>query len=197
MIVLSLCNKLKIKIPKVLNRLGEGADGEVFQLPDLDKVIKLSVLYDNENSVEKFDNQFSNIENHILNIMDLNPEPFAKIYDYKYLGNFERDHYTKNKQSYVLYYYVLEKLFKISNDEKEVLSRILFKPNKDFDYSNLYSHNKAIRILNKINLDFNKEEILKFYSNIKKSPIIHSDIHLSNIMKNKDGQFKLIDFDRC
>ena len=46
-------------------------------------------------------------------------------------------------------------------------------------------------------LDFDEEKVIFFVNNFKKSPIIHNDVHVRNIMKDCDGNFKMIDFDRA
>jgi len=44
-------------------------------------------------------------------------------------------------------------------------------------------------------LDFDAEKVMLFCENIRTAPIIHEDTHARNIMKNDDGDFRLIDLD--
>lgn len=198
MMVLSLCEKFcKDKIPfNISKKIGDGADGECFNLLNApDKVIKLSVLYEYDRG--NIEDQYKQNISPIIDFLITNPSTiFAKIYSHNYLGSFTRD-FNGNPQSFILYYYVMEKLQKISDDEQKVFHTIL--SHEDRGINKKYSISDIRKILNglKIGLDFSYKKIIDFYSEMLCCPIIHLDLHPRNIMKDNFGNFKLIDLDRC
>lgn len=182
-------------IPYTLgSEIGYGQDGQVFELIDnSNQVIKISILYDT------FDihhlNYYKQISNAINYLIDNSICSYARVYAYEYLGTFNRQ-FINTKQNYILYYYVLEKLNKISEDEKKVFHTILSHEDRSIDKN--YSISQIKKILNDLNrgLDFDVEKIIFFYEQMQQSPIEHLDLHPRNIMKNDIGDYKLIDFDR-
>lgn len=187
---LLLCQKdCPALIPKDLGlELGSGADGQVFELNNCpDKVLKISVLFDLD--------KFSKIESY-LNYLSTNYiDTCARVYEYKNLGHFNRDT-VYGSQDYILYYYVMEKCFKISEDEKKVFHSILSHEDRGFD------KNFSLDLINKmlqglaLGLDFDKKKVILFCEKIKQSSINHLDLHVRNIMKNDLGFFKMVDLDR-
>ena len=209
MMVLSLCRALcSKKIPtNVGTRLGDGADGEVFAFSDdPNKVIKLCVLYDRfDKPIEKL---YTNSIATTLDYLIDNPiDVFARVYEHKYLGQYSRDWTfsnnemklhsdTKGKQQFILYYYTMEKLEKISEDEGKVFHSIL--SHEDRGIRKNYSMDEVRKMLHGLHrgLDFDEKRVMFFVERLKKAPIYHTDIHARNIMKDSAGNFKLIDFDR-
>ena len=126
MMVLSLCEKFcKDKIPfNISKKIGDGADGECFDLLDSpDKVIKLSVLYEYDRG--DIETQYKQSISPIIDFLISNPITiFGKIYSHNYIGSFSRD-FNGSPQSFIIYYYVMEKLNKISDDEQKVFHTIL------------------------------------------------------------------------
>lgn len=199
MLVHKLCSQLcPDKIPIHLgNKLGDGADGEVFELVDLsNKVIKFSVLY--ETGKKNINKEFEEISKTLQNISLNKYSSYAEVSDIKYLGIFSRDVvWGSGKQNYILYSYVMEKLEKLSEDEKRVFHSILSHEDRGLNKNYSLKIIKEMLIGLSRGLDFDAEKVIFFCDNFRKTPITHTDIHVRNIMKNAAGNFKLIDFDRC
>lgn len=183
--------------------LGEGADGDVYQIKsDPDKVIKLSKLYDSY-SYKDLDATYSGVVN-VLSYLEHNPTSiFARVYSHGYMGTFDRKQlYSINgkefsrKQKFILYYYTMEKLNKISEDELRIFHSII--SHEDRGYPKNYSLDKISEMLIGMqrHLDFDKQKVMMFCTSIKNAEITHCDIHERNIMKDNSGNFKLVDFDR-
>lgn len=199
MLVLKLCQQLcPDKIPVIVGaKLGDGADGEVFDiLDDADKVIKFCVIY--QTGKIPIPNAYKYVSN-VLDTLISNPSPtYARVYSHAWMGKFSRDiQRSPFKQSYILYYYIMEKLYKTTEDERKVFHSIISHEDqgkrKDFPLDKI----KEMLIGLAQGLDFDEEKVIFFYNNFKKSPVVHLDIHPRNIMKNAAGNFKLIDFDRA
>lgn len=197
MLVLKLCQTLcPDKIPVVASgKLGDGADGEVFEIKDdPNKVIKFCVLY--ETGSIKLSNTYkyiSRVLDHLINT----PSPtHAHVYTYSYMGEYSRPVTWKKEQKYILYYYIMEKLFKISEDERKVFHSIV--SHEDRGIKKNFPPNKVKEMVTGLEqgLDFDAEKVIFFYNNFRKTPVAHLDIHVRNIMKDAAGNFKLIDFDR-
>jgi len=202
MMVLSLCQKLcadKIPVKISRPRLGDGSDGEVFEIDNQpDKVIKFCIDY------ESFD---ININVHykqdivpILDYLVASPiQAYARVYSHSYMGIYEREFLSSpnGKQKFVLYYYIMEKLYKISEDESKVFHSIL--SHEDHGIVKDYPLRKIEKMLTELSrgLDFDAKKVTLFCENLKSPPVVHLDIHPRNIMKDHSGSFKLIDFDRC
>ena len=199
MLALKLCQQLfpeKVKFT-LSNRLGDGADGEVFELQDYpNKVIKFCVLYEYNNSDIK--NALHKTLESLSYIKCNHPSTYAQVYDYMYLGESSRwlESIGKN-QNYILYYYIMEKLYKISEDEKRVFHSLLCHEDsnkvKKFSISKIKDMVKGMAQA----LDFDESRVMFFCENLRRVPLQHQDVHVRNIMKDDKGNFKLIDFDRC
>lgn len=183
--VLCLCKKLCPDLISLTptDKIGSGADGEVFNIAeDLNKVIKFSISWiDNKK-------ELSNVLNYITQFNNI----YSKVYEYKILGEFQ-----EYNSKFYLYYYVMEKLSHITDDEYKVFHSIL--SHEDNNLSKSFSLIQIIEMLNGMScgLDFNLNNVITFYTNLKSSKLIHNDIHPRNIMKDMNGNFKLIDFDRA
>jgi hypothetical protein len=199
MLVLSLCRRLcpdKIPYPTDV-RLGDGADGEVFSIEgDPTKVIKLGIFY------EKHDKSLEKPYKHIQKVLDYliasPPVAYARVYEHGYMGTYTRkaEHWRSGEQKFIIYYYTMEKLEKITEDEKKVFHTILSHEDRGIE-KNL-SPDKIHEMLLGMSrgLDFDAEKVTLFCNNIRTAPVSHLDIHVRNIMKNDSGDFKLIDLDR-
>jgi serine/threonine protein kinase len=196
MYVLNLCQQQKIIIPKVGKRLGDGADGEVFVCHnDPNKVIKFSVLYE-RNNINVYKHFFKKI-NEVLTYLTLNvSDTYAKVIEHQYLGQYDRKT-DFGLQEYVIYYYIMERLNRLSEDEYKVFHTLI--SHEDKNISKNFSPDKVQEMLKGLSrgLDFNAERVTFFCNNFKNTPIIHQDIHVRNILKDDYGNFKMIDFDRA
>ena len=195
MFVLSLCKKFcPDKLPVLPGiKLGDGADGEIFSIEnEPDKVIKLSILYDTEETPLK---NFQKIEALVGRIMIERPSAYVRVYAQGYLGRFSRDT-CSGEQEFILYYYIMERLEKITEDECKVFHSILCHEDRGIkkDFSPLEMQ-KMLTGLSR-GLDFSAEKVTLFCNNIKEAPVAHIDLHVRNIMKDVFGSFKLIDLDR-
>jgi hypothetical protein len=199
MFVLSLCRQLcpdKLPVqPDV--RLGDGADGEVFSIVgDSNRVLKLGVLYErHDRGMLKY---FTQIQKVLDYLMLTQPDAYARVYEHGYLGTFSRkaEHWRTGQQNFIIYYYTMEKLRKISEDESKVFHTILSHEDRGIDKN--FSLEKIGEMLEGMSraLDFDVEKVTLFCNNIKRAPLSHLDIHVRNIMKDDTGNFKLIDLDR-
>lgn len=199
MMVLNLCKK---SCPEKINfnldtRLGDGADGEVFSLKDeTSQVIKLGVLFEYPN--EDIHIKYKHIESILEWIKDNNPPLYASVYKYNYLGTYSRSNISNEiEQKYILYYYTMQRLYKISEDEKKVFHSIVC--HEDRNIKKNFSIFKIKKMLQGMStaLDFNFKKIIMFCESLQLSSLVHNDLHVRNIMKDQDGNFKLIDFERC
>lgn len=198
--VLSLIKKDKpdFNPPNLGLEIGYGADGQVYELrDDPDKVIKYSVIYEwslPPTAKEQY-LRFKNNLTYIIN--NYHKHPFmVKIFNHDFLFQGKRKIVNNKDQNYLIHYVVMERLKEISEDEHKVFHSLLYHKNvfwsKDFTNQEL---NGILLGLAK-GLDFNFEKMKSFYQEVKKSNIQHNDINLGNIMKNIDGDYKLIDLDR-
>ncbi len=199
MFVLSLCrqfcpDKLPVQ-PDV--RLGEGADGEVFSIVgDSNRVLKLGILYERHD--RGFLNYYHQIERVLQYLIASQPDAYARVYEHGFLGSYSRkmEHWRNGEQKFIIYYYIMEKLNKISEDESRVFHSILSHEDRGIEKN--FSPEKIREMLEGMSrsLDFDAEKVTLFCNKIKSAPVSHLDIHVRNIMKDDAGNFKLIDLDR-
>jgi hypothetical protein len=161
--------------------LGDGADGEVFDLKD--KVVKISLIQDEDTDASFMKN--------IEKIKLANLPHFAKVFTFGKICSGVRTDWVGMK--YSCYFYTMEKLNKISEDEKKVFHTLLSHEDsnkiKDLTKTNILDDLKSY-------LEFDKNKILVFINQIINHEIKHNDMHPRNIMKDSFGNFKFIDFDR-
>lgn len=199
MLVYKLCKELCLdQIPLIPGlKLGDGADGEVFDIEgDPSKVIKFSVLYETGGTPVQKTYKYIGA---VVDYLKENPSPtYARVFNHQYLGEFSRHVVWGNmKQKYVLYYYTMEKLYKTTEDERKVFHSIL--SHEDRGIKKNYSPEIVKEMIKGLasGLDFDPERVTFFCENFRKTSVIHHDIHVRNIMKDMNGNFKLIDFDRA
>jgi hypothetical protein len=199
MYVMSLCRQFcPEKIPvKVGERLGDGADGEVLEILDEpSKVLKLGIFY------ERHDKGFLKYYKQIQGVLDymmlVQPPAYVRVYEHGYLGSYSRPMpaWKTGKQSFIIYYYIMGKLLKISEDEKKVFHSILSHEDRGIEKN--FSPEKIREMLEGMGrgLDFDAKKVTLFCDNIRGAAISHLDIHVRNIMKDGTNDFKLIDLDR-
>lgn len=191
-----LAGDVLAKIPYYIGAcLGEGADGEIREMPNYpNKVLKLSIIYDLDYSKNLFDKYKSLTDLYYKIKKDKHP-CLVRLHEYGLLHVGERET-AIGKQDYLIHYCVMEKLFKISEDESKLFHTIL--SHEDADKKKNYSDEKLKEILFNLRrgLDFSEKEVKLFYTNLRSMKHQHNDIHIRNIMKTRLGNFKLIDFDR-
>lgn len=198
MLVLKLCEQLcPDKIPCVANKkLGDGADGEVFDIIDEpNKVIKFCVLY--QNSPTHPSVTYKQITE-VLDCLIATPLPtYASVYSHGYMGEFSRTVWGDQQQTYLIYYYLMEKLHKLTEDESRVLHSLM--SHEDREIKKNFSALKIQEMIRGMSraLDFDSERVTFFVDNFKNNQMAHLDIHVRNIMKDWNGNFKLVDFDRA
>lgn len=171
-----------------------GADGQVFNIINHPaQVVKFSVLYENFVPLEQ---DILRIEEVLQFIKTISPPAYSNVYNYKKLLISSRKT-VLGTQRYVLYYYIMDKCLKISDDEKKVFHSILSHEDRAIEKN--FSHKKIKELLKGLSmgLDFDEDKILNFCDQIISTPINHNDVHPRNIMKNQSGLFKLTDFDRA
>jgi len=196
--VLSLCEKdCPERIPyynSLGQEIGNGSDGQVFEIANSNRVIKYCILY--QDFSEDLHYRYSKIKKAICYIKDNKPSTCARVYDFSFLVFGSRKLFNGLKQDYIIYYYTMEKLSKISDDEKKVFHTIL--SHEDRGIVKNFSEEKLRETLFGLSrgLDFDEGRVILFYNNLKNSSIQHLDIHVRNIMKDLEGNFRLIDFDR-
>lgn len=167
-------------LPQVGSLLGYGIDGQVYSFQN-EKIIKISRICSELNlsffSLEKILSYLKNNRTHV----------FASVYDYGYLGKINNDEF---------YYYISEKLKPLSEDEKKVFHTLI--SHEDRNIVKNYSDAKIKKILFGLmrGLDVNPKKVIFFCTSLRRSRIKHLDLHSRNIMKNNNGDFKLIDFTR-
>lgn len=202
MLTLSLCKAACPELipPGIGKCLGDGSDGQVFELVnDPTKVIKFSALFCYFD--EDLESKYLNIVKTLYYLMSYDDPAYAKVYDIQDLGKQSREFFSDRVslgeiQEYILYYYTMEKCMKLSDDEKKVFHSILCHEDKKIvkNFTPLQLKN-ILAGLSK-GLDFDEKKVTLFCENVRRSPLRHLDIHVRNIMKTKEGDFKLIDFDK-
>lgn len=198
MFVYSLCRQLcPDKLPvQPVERLGDGADGEVLSIKDQpDKVIKLGIIYEHPGRELK---EYKQIQQVLDYAMSTHPPAFVRVYEHGYLGTYSRKivEWRKDFQEFLMYYYIMEKLEKITEDEKKVFHSIVSHEDRGIEKN--YSPEKIEEMLQGMErgLDFDTEKVILFCDNLQTSKLSHRDLHPRNIMKDRDGNYKVVDFDR-
>src|ERR1700686_1945407 len=198
MIVLDLCRQLcPEKIPvKIAGPIGfGGADGEIFGIENIpNKVIKFSIIYNRfDNLMEAYKEPQDIYHQDLVPVLDYimrtHPLACATIYQYGCLGEYSRPmpYWNNGIQTFIIHYYIMERLFPLSEDEKKVFHSIVSHEDrrliKDFSSEKL---NKILQGL-AYGLDFNLEMINLFCENLRICKINHNDLHQRNILKSING----------
>lgn len=179
-------------LPFILGKcLGQGNQGIVYEdLNDTTKVIKLSIIYDDFNKIS-LDDKFVLIEKIYKYIINNPHSSVVKIYSFDklYSGSqpiFEWEH------KYIVYYSIMEKLNILSENEVKVFKTICDAFNKD-----LKSERSIEEILKEMKdwFDVDDKKILNFYNSLSDLKINNKDFQPRNIMKDKDNNYYIIDFD--
>jgi serine/threonine protein kinase len=200
MLVLKLCQQFcPDKIPVVpTTKLGDGADGEVFDIEGQpDRVIKFCIVYEEQVAPESITDEYKRTQSVIDWLQGHPVDICATIYSSGYMGEFSRKVWGNKEEKYILYYYIMEKMQKISEDERRVFHSIL--SNEDRRIVKNFTTEQVKKMVAGLSrgLDFDVEKVIFFCDNLKRAPIIHLDMNPRNIMKDPAGNFRLIDFDRA
>lgn len=178
--------------------LGDGADGEVFDIEGHpDKVIKFGVLY--QRGSTQIEKKYRNIKSVLSELIEAPIPIYGNVYLQDYLGTYSRRVMIDEKwgeQPLLLYYYVMEKLYPLSEDEKKVFWSVVSHNDTGIEKNIPLPKMKEMILEMRTRLDFDAERVTFFCENYKNSRVEHLDIHVRNIMKDLNGNFKLIDFDR-
>lgn len=195
--VYSLYQQLSGDLPFALDKIisGSGADGEVWSLKsDVDKVLKLSIIYDHPS---RRITKYSSIHQ-VLNYVMMNcPSAYVRVYEHNFLGEYSRQvPFRKEPQKLVIYHYVMQRLFPLTEDEQKVFHSIL--SHEDRGIKKDLSFCKIEKVLFGLSrgLDFDAERIKLFITALIESPLAHADLHQRNILKDNEGNYRLIDLDR-
>lgn len=164
-------------------KLGDGADGEVFEYQN--HIIKFSILFD----TSKYDSIKNSIE-YLIN----KPFPcYVNIFNFNFLKSFKKEF---DDEECLIYSYEMEKLNKITDDEKRVFDFLVSHEDRNIVKNYDSAQCKKILAGHRSALDFDAERIMFFLDALKIAPVKHLDIHTRNIMKDDLGNFKLTDMDR-
>lgn len=167
------------KIPWRGEYLAEGVDGKAYQnWEEEDKVVKVGFL----DHAARSGSSLSKLEDNFDFVLVNQPEAYVKVYDY---GCFDC------KSCNISYFVMMEKLEKLSQKESSEIP--FFAINAQALMSKRKKHSTD-------QVDFLKRasnpKKKSFAENIWKSGLFHNDIHAGNIMKDINGNYKLIDLDR-
>lgn len=189
--------KLKDKFTFCLGQeLGYGAQGNVFAINDHpDRVIKLSFMYDIHD--QTIDSKFESVSKVYNYILDTKPSGLVRIYDFGHLTDGTREVFSSIKeqkkfQKIIIYYSIQEKLQQLSEDEKKVFKTICQLWRSELELKRPLEEVIAEQA---VFLEFNQIKVNKFVKQVTNSPVDNRDMHRRNIMKDHDGNFKMIDFD--
>lgn len=201
MLVLKLCQQFcphLIPVTPILPSLGDGADGEVFDIADQsDKVIKFCLILGDQVDPATTIETYLDTKK-VLEYLQIHPSNiFAQVYDHQFMGEYTRTVWGNLQEKLLLHYYIVEKLNKISEDERKVFHTIL--SHEDREIVKNYTRPQVKKMLDGLSrgLDFDAEKVMFFCDRLRVSPVIHLDVEVRNIMKDSVGNFKLIDFDRA
>jgi hypothetical protein len=171
--------------------LGQGSDGQIFDLGN--QVIKLCILFDVfDISLEK---KYDQISLSLDYIYKNKPSAYCPIFKYGFLDSSFRI-VNNCPQKYILYYYVMEKLFSLSEDERRVFHSLLSHEDRGIVKPLCSARFDEMMGGLRQALDFDVTRVKLFCDNIRASKLKHLDLVPRNIMKNANGDFLLIDFDR-
>ena len=89
------------------------------------------------------------------------------------------------------YYATMEKLYPLTEDEQKMIKSVCM------DYNGNIENGKALQHIVELQewLEFDKEKVVSFHQGLTSLPVKHRDFHRRNIMKDKNGNYKLIDFE--
>lgn len=179
--------------------LGAGYYGEAYEVNGGDRVLKVSVAKDEAAANATLDK--------IRAIDALGSDAFVKVWDYGILCDVDLPGSRYMVKSGTAYFYVMERLFPLSADEKKVATRTLADLE---EMSKLpgYERERKKYMFAKGRLyrrDGDMEEggpdplskAADLFDRMRAAGAGHRDMHRENIMQNADGQYKMIDLEQA
>jgi serine/threonine protein kinase len=170
--------------------LGNGSNGEAYLLND-GTVLKVSVLMDWGNEGFDVREEYARIWWLLRQVKQEIPPHLVRIFDLGVLACGQLD-----KQPYTIYYYRMEHLQPLTEDEYKVFQTVI--SHEDRQLIKRYQPAELSAVLQGLEkgLEFDLDRVKDFYHHIQFSRFKHLDLHPRNVLKAKDGEFKLIDLDR-
>lgn len=166
--------------------LGSGAHGHVFNIANNPEwVIKIGwapVAAQFTSDTQLLQWTFERVDKIYKFLLNHQMPGLAKV------SNFELLLKEEHKQYYAA---IIEKLSPLTEDESKVFKSVCL------EYNGNIAEGASLKHLQELEdwLIFNKNKVIEFYQSVNSLPIIHRDFHRRNIMKDGDGNFKLIDFE--
>lgn len=166
------------------NIIGSGFHGEVWSLFDQpDKVVKLAwaPIIDQDYHPKWTWQHIHNTYQYLIQ----HPSPtLATIYE---VNVSVRIPHT-NRQYYSV---LMEKLLPLTDDELKVMTSVVMDYNGNIESGKCLQHIQELQEW----LEFDAAQAEHFYDSLVQLPVVQRDFHSRNIMKDKEGEFRLIDFE--
>lgn len=185
-----------ITVPAIDQKIGQGTQGEVYSiLGDPSKVIKFAYLDSNigdpREKNEKRKLSFLAVMKYLSSYYF---SCFPKVYGY---GVIDLDEVTSRRHTNPhISFSIWEKLERLPKNLEYMFDSIYNY--MDRRESNFEVVADAVAHYNKsYNLNLDLKKFMKFYTQLICVPVSQGDMCGSNFMMNKDGDFKIIDFDRA
>lgn len=176
---------------RIGKEIGYGAQGQVFDIEEHpDQVIKIATLYDID-PYSDLDQVFDKLQLVYKFLIDNRFDNVVKVYRFGRLRTDSRPT-VSTPQDYIIYYSIQEKLQPLSDDEKKLFKTICQAINGELELERTI---EEIVVELGAWLKFDSEKVIKFYNALGSLPIENNDFHRRNILKDAEGNFKLIDFD--
>lgn len=165
------------KIPWRGCYLAEGDDGKAYEnWDDENKVVKVGFL-----DRSKSGTSLSNLENNFDYVLNNKPEAYVEVYDYGCVDC---------RACNISYFVLMKKLYPLSNNEANTIPALAIKAQK------FSGKNTGTLEQNDFLKSLSDKKQKTFVKNIWDSGIVHNDIFCGNLMKDENGDYKLIDLDR-
>lgn len=175
-----------------IEEIGYGSNSNIYEILGLNKVLKISRSEEEFKANEKLQTlkrRDSNISNYFLIpliIAPTNQNFYQQINDGDDIDN----------ERYLRYYFILDKLIPLNQFEKDIFNEITFYyTNYNLQHADLYEDEEVLR--ERLQSRFG-EEYKSFFNWLIKANqyLLHYkfvDAHIKNIMKIKDGDWRIID----
>lgn len=168
------------KIPWRGNYLAEGADGKAYEnWDDENKVVKVGFIDTMAHSMTSLDQLEDNFDYVLTN----KPKAYVEVYDYGCVDC---------RACNVSYFVLMQKLEPLDGLELYEIPNIVQQAQRLVNNYKTSNNSPFPRQ----RLSYKNKAQQDFAEAIWDSGIIHNDAHHGNIMKDDDGNYKLIDLDR-
>lgn len=193
-VVKYLGDRFKNLTDPLIKKIADGADGEVFLKKD-GRVAKFSIFFPWNG--ENLDNSILERKLAYQKVTD-NSDVFVKFFKFQHLMKDSRKT-VDGDQEFHIFYYEMEKLEKTSDDERKALHSLI--SHEDMNREKSFDKKRILTLLDGLSfgLEFDYSKMLEFcerLQNLETVGIKYLDYHPRNVMKDLDGNFKLIDIDR-